>query len=85
MSAARRRLRREENHQCPAYDPFQGFVPTGVVGGLMHGVGSRSDVDYARELVGLKPQPLDEHHWSPDGWCSLPQVDPFVRPVCWAT
>lgn len=51
----------------------------------MHGVGSRSDVDYARELVGLKPQPLDEHHWSPDGWCSLPQVDPFVRPVCWAT
>ncbi|KAF8450427.1 glycoside hydrolase family 47 protein [Boletus edulis BED1] len=78
MSAARRRLRREENLQCPAYHPFQGFVPNGVVDGLMRGVGSRPDVDYARELTGLRPQPLDEHYWSPDGWCFLPQVEPFT-------
>ncbi|KAG6378813.1 glycoside hydrolase family 47 protein [Boletus reticuloceps] len=78
MSAARRRLRREESLQCPAYHPFQGFVPNGVVDGLMRGVGSRPDVDYARELTGLRPQPLDEHYWSPDGWCFLPEVEPFT-------
>ncbi|KIJ70173.1 glycoside hydrolase family 47 protein [Hydnomerulius pinastri MD-312] len=77
MSPVRRRLRREESLQCPAYHPVQGFVPIGSVEGLVRGVGSRSDADYARELTGLKPQPLDEHHWSPDGWCALPQVDPF--------
>ena len=82
MSSARRRLRREENLQCPAYLPFEGSGSNGVVGGLTRGVGSRPDVDYARELIGLRPQPLDEYHWSPDGWCSLPQVDPFVRPAC---
>lgn len=47
----------------------------------MRGMGSRPDLDYARELIGLKPQPLDEHYWSPDGWCALTQVEPFVRPV----
>ncbi|KAG8218733.1 glycoside hydrolase family 47 protein [Butyriboletus roseoflavus] len=78
MSPARRRLRREENLQCPAYHPFQGFVPSGVVRGLTRGVGSRPDADYARELIGLRPQPLDEWHWYTDGWCSLPQVDPFT-------
>ncbi|KAF9226475.1 glycoside hydrolase family 47 protein [Gyrodon lividus] len=77
MSPVRRRLRREESLHCPAYHPFQGFVPSGFVEGLVRGVGSRSDIDYARELIGLKPQPLDEHHWSPDGWCSLSQVNPF--------
>ncbi|KIK98757.1 glycoside hydrolase family 47 protein [Paxillus rubicundulus Ve08.2h10] len=77
ISPARRRLRRQENHQCPAYHPFQGFVSSGFVEGLVHGVGSRSDVDYARELTGLKPQSLDERYWSPNGWCSLPQVNPF--------
>ncbi|KAF9247222.1 glycoside hydrolase family 47 protein [Melanogaster broomeanus] len=77
MSPVRRRLRREESLQCPAYHPFQGFVPSGFVEGLVHGVGSRSDVDYVRELIGLKSQPLDERHWSPDGWCAVPQVDPF--------
>ncbi|KAH0840021.1 glycoside hydrolase [Lanmaoa asiatica] len=78
MSPARRRLRREESLQCPAYHPFQGFVPNGVVVGLVRGVGSRPDVDYARELTGLRPQPSDERHWSLDGWCSLPRVDPFA-------
>lgn len=48
----------------------------------MLGVGSRPDIDYARELTGLRSQPLDEHYWSPDGSCSLPEVDPFVRPIC---
>ena len=82
LSSARRRLRREESLQCPAYHPFQGFVTGGIATDLTRGVGSRPDVDYARELIGLRPQSLDERYWSPDGWCSVPEVEPFVRPTC---
>ncbi|KAH7887820.1 glycoside hydrolase family 47 protein [Phlebopus sp. FC_14] len=77
MSSVRRRLRREENHQCPVYNHVQGFLPNGFRDGLVHGIGFRADIDYARELIGLKPQPLDERHWSPEGWCAIPRVEPF--------
>ncbi|KAG1755785.1 glycoside hydrolase family 47 protein [Suillus lakei] len=75
MSRVRRKMRGEENHQCPLYEPVRDLSPDGTIGGLIRGVGSRADVDYARYLVGLRSQPLDEHHWSPDGWCTVPEVD----------
>ncbi|KAG1892556.1 glycoside hydrolase family 47 protein [Suillus subluteus] len=68
ISRIRRKMRGEENYQCPLYDPVQDL-------GLIRGVGSRADVDYARYLIGLRSQALDEHHWSPDGWCTIPEVD----------
>ncbi|KAG0709546.1 glycoside hydrolase family 47 protein [Suillus ampliporus] len=75
MSRVRRKMRGDENHQCPLYEPVHELSPDGTIGGLIRGVGSRADVEYARYLVGLRPQSLDEHHWSPDGWCTVPQVD----------
>lgn len=75
MSRIRRKMRGEENHQCPLYEPVQDLSPDGTLSGLIRGVGSRADVDYARYLVGLRSQALDEHHWSPDGWCTIPEVD----------
>ncbi|KAG2135913.1 glycoside hydrolase family 47 protein [Suillus bovinus] len=75
MSRIRRKMRGEENHQCPLYEPVQDLLPDGTISGLIRGVGSRADVDYARYLVGLRSQALDEHHWSPDGWCAIPEVD----------
>jgi mannosidase alpha-like ER degradation enhancer 1 len=79
MSRIRRKMRGEENHQCPLYEPAQDLSPDGTLSGLIRGVGSRADVDYARYLVGLRSQALDEHHWSPDGWCTIPEVDLYVR------
>ncbi|KAH7922461.1 glycoside hydrolase family 47 protein [Leucogyrophana mollusca] len=77
MSSARRKMRRLENHQCPIYEPTRTFLPDDASDGLIQGVGSRDDVDYARYLIGLRPQPMDEVQWSPDGWCAIPQVDLF--------
>ncbi|OJA16963.1 hypothetical protein AZE42_00582 [Rhizopogon vesiculosus] len=73
MSRTRRKMRGDENHQCPLYGDI--LLPGGTIGGLIRGVGSRADAEYARNMVGLQPQPLDEHHWSPDGWCTVPEVD----------
>jgi hypothetical protein len=42
------------------------------------GVQSRSDIDYARELVSLLPSEKDSTAWSPYGWCERPKVDIFV-------
>ncbi|KAI6151993.1 glycoside hydrolase family 47 protein [Pisolithus tinctorius] len=75
MSSARRRMRREESHQCPAYEPFQISQPSQKANGLISGVGSRHDAEYARHLIGLIPQSSDEHYWSPDGWCAVPYTD----------
>ncbi|KAI6119419.1 glycoside hydrolase family 47 protein [Pisolithus croceorrhizus] len=68
MSSARRRMRREESHQCPA-------VSTVPADGLIRGIGSRYDAEYARHLIGLKPQSSDELYWSHDGWCAVPCTD----------
>jgi mannosidase alpha-like ER degradation enhancer 1 len=81
MSRSRRKMRGDENHQCPAYGHLQDSLPDGTIGGLIRGVGSRADAEYARNLVGLRPQPLDEHHWSPDGWCTVPEADLYVRNI----
>ncbi|KAH7916186.1 glycoside hydrolase family 47 protein [Hygrophoropsis aurantiaca] len=75
MSSARRKMRRLENHQCPAYESTRTFHFDYPWDGLIQGVGSREDVDYARYLIGLRPQPLDELQWSSYGWCAIPRVD----------
>jgi ER degradation enhancer, mannosidase alpha-like 1 len=47
-------------------------------GGLVQGVKSRPDVDYARVLVGILPGDEDQYVWEPHGWCEMPDVDLFV-------
>jgi len=74
-------MRGDENHQCPVYEHVQDVLPDGTIGGLIRGIGSRADAEYARNLIGLEPQPLDEHYWSPDGWCTTPRVDLYVRSI----
>ncbi|KZT24443.1 glycoside hydrolase family 47 protein [Neolentinus lepideus HHB14362 ss-1] len=76
VSSARRKLRRVENHQCPAYHtPLivsdDWHSDTGLTGGLL----SRGDIDYAREIVAALPSETDQSVWSPQGWCDVPQVE----------
>ena len=74
-------MRGGENHQCPVYEPFLGSRTLGRGYGLVRGVGWRSDVEYARYLIGGEPQPSDEHYWSLDGWCEMPHTELFVSQV----
>ncbi|KAJ6614326.1 alpha mannosidase-like protein [Mycena sp. CBHHK59/15] len=72
ISAARRKMRNVENHQCPAYHPF---MRNGT--GLVMGIRSRGDVDYARDLVALPATDPDMIAWTPSGWCDRPHVNLF--------
>ncbi|EGO01815.1 glycoside hydrolase family 47 protein [Serpula lacrymans var. lacrymans S7.3] len=74
LSAVRRRMRRLENHQCPAYRSKQTLSRHPSQEGLVQGINYRDDIDYSRHLVGSSPQSQDELHWSPDGWCALPDA-----------
>lgn len=78
MSPARRRMRREENHQCPAYEPVYAAYDLKSGTGLIQGVRSRIDVDYARHLTHMGPEKADEYLATPYGWCEMPHVDLFV-------
>ncbi|KAG6855117.1 hypothetical protein C0991_006046 [Blastosporella zonata] len=80
--ASRRKMRHIDNHQCPAYHPFV-LVPgkRGQGNGLVQGIQSRPDFEYARLLVGLAPPQRDIDTWSPDGWCERPHVDLFSYDV----
>ena len=80
MPPARRRMRREENHQCPVYKPVLSSYHWNGGTGLTQGIRSRVDVDYARYLTGMLPEKADVYLASPDGWCERPQVDLFVSP-----
>ncbi|EPQ59290.1 alpha mannosidase-like protein [Gloeophyllum trabeum ATCC 11539] len=78
VSRARRKLRRVEHLQCPAYRPPLVAIDdwergTGLIGGLL----ARGDIDYARELVAMLPTEADKIPWSPEGWCDVPQVEPY--------
>ncbi|EIW82385.1 glycoside hydrolase family 47 protein [Coniophora puteana RWD-64-598 SS2] len=75
MSPARKRLRRVENHQCPAYHPFHTSTHENYDDGLTLGIGQREDVDYVRHIIGLRTQPSDELYSSPHGWCAAPQME----------
>ncbi|KZP32890.1 glycoside hydrolase family 47 protein [Athelia psychrophila] len=75
ISAARRRMRREENHQCPVYEPVFAAYDWDTDTGLTQGIRSRADVDYARHLTGMNPEKIDTYLASPDGWCEVPRVE----------
>lgn len=78
ISEIRRKLRGVEHQQCPAYQPplaAAAFDDLTGITGLVVGVRSRPDIDYARELIGIKPIENDMKYWEPDGWCEMPKMD----------
>ena len=81
-SPNKKRMRNVEDHRCPAYSPFTGIFNNSNKQnkgtGLVQGVRSRVDVDYGRHLVGLSPNSDDQVHWSPNGWCERPRIEPYV-------
>lgn len=78
-SAAKQKSRKIESHNCPAYQPFIRFYDNVErQTGLVQGIRSRSDVEYARELVNLVPSQSDMNVWSPDGWCERPKPEVYV-------
>ena len=79
LSAVRRKLRGVEHLQCPAYQsPFAAPSDEDQVGGLTASIRTRSDMDYARQLIGAAASEGDPDFWRPDGWCEIPQVDLYV-------
>jgi mannosidase alpha-like ER degradation enhancer 1 len=80
MSAVRRKLRGAENHQCPAYTPGLAFQKhSNLEGGIVGGIQSRRDVEYARFLTDGTATELEQAAWSPYGYCDIPNVEIFVR------
>lgn len=79
ISSIRRKLRGAEHLQCPAYQrPLAAFDDWTGETGLTVGIRSRSDMDYAREMIGIKPIENDIKYWQPDGWCATPRLDLYV-------
>ncbi|KAJ7228743.1 alpha mannosidase-like protein [Mycena pura] len=73
VPATRRKMRKIENHQCPVYRPLDQNGS-----GLLMGIRSRGDVDYARALLDQSASEADESAWSPNGWCERPYVNLFA-------
>ncbi|KAH9853805.1 alpha-mannosidase [Lenzites betulinus] len=82
ISPARRKLRRVESLQCPAYsspvlvydEPHNHSRDSGLTGGIT----TRGDFEYARQLVGRVASENETRWWDPDGWCVLPKHDPYT-------
>ncbi|TRM68046.1 glycoside hydrolase family 47 protein [Schizophyllum amplum] len=75
----RRKLRRVDAHQCPAYEPhIVTHDPSNTHSGLTTGIRGRPDYDYARQLVGADAYGADVKAWTPEGWCERPKVDLFA-------
>lgn len=53
-------------------------IDTQGVSGIVGGIRSREDVDYARLLVGSAPTEQDEQSFKPDGWCHIPKANLYV-------
>ncbi|KAF7352860.1 alpha-1,2-Mannosidase [Mycena venus] len=70
----RRKMRHIETHQCPVYLPFSQKGSSGLVMGIR----SRGDVDYARELLAQPASDVDQDAWSESGWCERPLVNLFA-------
>ncbi|KAG5343059.1 hypothetical protein C0989_000049 [Termitomyces sp. Mn162] len=68
-----------------ATDGFWGSNRRDQVDGLVRGIQSRPDFEYARSLVGLTPPQKDIDTWSPSGWCERPHVDLFSYDVVLST
>lgn len=80
MSVVRRKLRGAENHRCPAYTPGPAFQKqSNLGGGIVGGIQSRRDVEYARFLTDGIASELERAAWSPYGFCDIPKVEVFVR------
>ncbi|KAF9534836.1 alpha mannosidase-like protein [Crepidotus variabilis] len=78
VPAVRRRMRKLEDHQCPAYRPSTlANEHSTTRPGLTVGVRSRADVDYPHHLTGTTHSVNDERYWHSDGWCEKPKVDPY--------
>ncbi|PPQ64702.1 hypothetical protein CVT24_008329 [Panaeolus cyanescens] len=78
LHAARKKARTIEEHQCPAYTPnMAGYDHKKTKSGLVQGVRSRPDVEYARHLVGAGASTAEQAYWSPDGYCEKPYVEPY--------
>ena len=82
LSAARRKMRKVNAHQCPAYvGPKRLPQPGRSAIGPVQGIRTLEYLDYARELVDLPPDETDQSIWNPGGWCERPRLDIFVS-VC---
>lgn len=79
ISAIRRKLRGTENLQCPPYKPrLVALDSPHAESGMVGGIRSRVDIEYARLLIGSNPTVQDEKAFDVDGWCHVPKVDLYV-------
>ena len=77
MSTIRRKLRGVEHPQCPIYEaPTLGSDSPAI--GLTAGIVSRPDIDYARQVIGANPSPMEVQAWSEDGICKVPTATLYV-------
>ena len=77
MSAVRRKLRKAENLQCPAYNtPHLKHNERDQ--GLPSGIHFRPDIDYAKVLVGVADTDADEAWWATEGRCEVPVPQFYV-------
>ncbi|KAI0829418.1 alpha-mannosidase [Trametes gibbosa] len=82
ISPARRKLRRVESLECPAYsspvlaydDPHDYSRDSGLTGSIT----TRGDFEYARQLVGRVASENETRWWDPDGWCVLPKHEQYT-------
>ena len=81
LSPARKKLRRVEQLQCPAYEPSDIAYDPVTQSALIGGVYSRSDFDYPRSLISTTSTSAEQRAWSPEGWCAVPKVDLYVSTV----
>lgn len=78
-SLPRRKMRPVDNHQCPVYKPFiEAPNNRSADNGLVRGIRSRSDYDYARKLLEVHASSTEIDAWSPNGWCEKPIAESFV-------
>jgi mannosidase alpha-like ER degradation enhancer 1 len=84
ISETRRRARRHERPQCPVHQPVVRPSPHGLV----YGIRSRPEYEYARHLAGddmLGDVANDDSEWwDIHGICEVPKIDVFVSvsPLC---
>jgi ER degradation enhancer, mannosidase alpha-like 1 len=80
---SRRKMRGPDRHVCPAYSPLTNDKLRGTKAAMLSGIRARSDVDFARALIGAPMTDDESTNWSPEGWCSLQAIQHFVRPLAY--